>query len=103
MQYRVFVQSHSEENFVASIVGMPNLQVEGETEAEAIAKVKIALEDQLATGKFVTITVDEAPELLETAPPMKYAGIFADDSTFDDWMEKLSAIRQSANAVNDQQ
>jgi len=103
MQYQVFVQNHSEDHFVASIVGMPNLRVEGETEAEVIAKVKTALEDQLATGKFVTITVNEAPELPETTPPMKYAGIFADDSTFDDWMEKLAAIRQSANAVNDQE
>ena len=37
----------------------------------------------------------------ETASPRKYAGIFAEDSTFDDFMEKLAAIRKEANAVED--
>ncbi len=36
MQYQGFVQSHLDHFFVASVVGMPNLSVEGATEAEAI-------------------------------------------------------------------
>jgi hypothetical protein len=32
---------------------------------------------------------------------MKYAGIFADDPTFDDFMEKLAVIRKQANATED--
>jgi hypothetical protein len=28
---------------------------------------------------------------------MKYSGIFANDSSFDDFMEKLTLIRQEAN------
>ncbi|MEH1780038.1 MAG: hypothetical protein V7L26_13130 [Nostoc sp.] len=46
MQYQVFVQSQSPQNFVASVVGMPNLTVEGRTEEEAILNVKSALETQ---------------------------------------------------------
>jgi len=57
MQYQIFVQSQSEQHFVASVVGMPNLTVEGKTEEEAISNVKSALEAQLAKGKFVTIEV----------------------------------------------
>jgi predicted RNase H-like HicB family nuclease len=101
MQYRVFVQSRTDDHFVASIVEMPNLVVEGETEAEAITKVKAALENRLATGKLVTINVNVGQESQETVPQMKYAGIFSDDSTFDDWMEKMAAIRREANAVED--
>lgn len=33
---------------------------------------------------------------------MKYAGIFANDTTFDDFMEKLAIIRQEANATTDE-
>ncbi len=97
MQYQVFVQSDAAKHFVASVVGIPNLSVEGATEVEAIAKLQTALKAQLATGKFVTIEVDATP-LYQTAesPP---AGIFATDPTFDDWMEKLATIRQAANAV----
>ena len=101
MQYQVFVQSQSEQHFVASVVGMPNLTAEGRTEEEAIANAKAALESQLATGKFVTIEVkpnDQPPAAFQ----MRYAGIFADDSTFDDWMKKLAVIRKEANAVDDE-
>jgi predicted RNase H-like HicB family nuclease len=51
MQYRIFVQNRSAERFIASVLEMPNLVAEGETEAEALANVKAALENQLATGK----------------------------------------------------
>ena len=57
MDYQVFIQHDSLEHFVASIIGMPNLSVESDTEEDAIAKVTVALEQQLAIGKFVTIVV----------------------------------------------
>lgn len=43
MQYQVFVQSQSKQNFVALIVGMPNLTVEGRTEEETIFIEKLAV------------------------------------------------------------
>jgi hypothetical protein len=55
------------------------------------------------TDKLVTINVNVGEESEETIPQMKYVGIFADDSTFDDWMEKLAAIRREANAIEDQE
>ncbi len=62
MQYQVFIQSPAERRFVASIVGMPAVTVEGTTEAEAIVKVKAALESLLAGGKVVTIEVNPAEQ-----------------------------------------
>lgn len=92
MQYQVFVQSHPDYSFVAFVVGMPNLSVEGATEAEAIAKVTTALEAQLATGKFVTV---EVPSVQPEADPwIKHMGLFADDSTFDDFLTEVAAYRQ---------
>jgi predicted RNase H-like HicB family nuclease len=98
MQYQVFVEADVETpHFVASVVGVPNFSVAGATEAEAMANVKSALERKLAAGKFVTIEVD-AP--VSNNQALVGAGVFADDSTFDDWMEKLAEIRQVANAVD---
>ncbi len=102
MQYQVFVQSQDEQHFIASIVGMPNLTVEGATEEEAISKVKSALEAQLARGKFISIEVDSKTESNEAVPQMKYAGIFENDPTFDDFMEKLALIREESNALADE-
>jgi predicted RNase H-like HicB family nuclease len=100
MQYQVFVQNQSQENFVASVVGMPNLSIEGKTEEEAIFKIKSALEAQLATGKFINIEINtKTPS--QSLPEMKYAGIFANDPSFDDLIERLAAIRQESNLVID--
>lgn len=97
MNYQVFVQNDSVKHFVASIVGIPNLSVEGNTEEDAISKVKLALQQKLAKGKFVTINIDN-PTAIE---PIQYGGRCAEDPTFDDWMEKLALIRQEANAIDD--
>lgn len=97
MQYQVFVQNQSEENFVASVVGMSNISIEGKTEEEAVLKAKSALEAQLATGKFVNIEIN-LQKLQQSAPAMKYLGIFADDPSFDDLIEKLTAIRRELNS-----
>jgi hypothetical protein len=97
MQYQIFVQSQSQQSFLASVVGMSNLTTEGRTEEEAISKAKSALEDQLAKGKFVNVEVDTKNEPYLSLTSLKYAGIFANDSNFDDFMEKLRLIRQEAN------
>ena len=101
MQYQVFVKNQSDQHFVASVIGIPTISVDGQTEAEAISNVKIALESQLATGKVVTIEIDQIEIKPEPAPAMKHAGIFENDPTFDDWMEKLADIRRIANEVED--
>ena len=98
MQYQVFVRSQSDKHFTASIMGMPTIAVDGNTEAEAIANAKTALETQLATGKIVTISIE--PQTI-TIPTLQYAGILENDPTFDDWMEKLANIRQVANQIED--
>jgi hypothetical protein len=100
MRYQVFVRSQDEHHFIASVVGVPNLTVEGTTEAEAIYNAKSALEAQLARGKFVSIEVNS--EVETNAPQIKYAGILASDPTFDDFMDKLALIRQESNALTDE-
>ena len=117
MQYQVFVKNQSDQHFVASVIGMPTIAVDWQTEAEAISNVKIALESQLATGKVVTILfqrgfcegkgsananeIDQIETKSKSTPAMKYAGVFENDPTFDDWMEKLAEIRRIANEVED--
>jgi hypothetical protein len=101
MQYQIFVESRSARHFVASVIGMPTVSVDGYTELEAISNVKAALNSQLSKGKVVTIDLDEPPERDLTSTPMQHAGILETDPTFDDWMDKLAEIRLSANEIND--
>jgi predicted RNase H-like HicB family nuclease len=98
MNYQVFVKSGSDRGFTASVLEMPSIAANGNTEAEAIANAKIELESQLATGKIVTISIE--PKTKSTS--MQYAGILENDPTFDDLMEKLVNIRQAANDGEDE-
>lgn len=77
MQYQVFIQSHPENKFSASIVGIPNSTVEGSTKEEAIALAKAVLETQLALGELVTIEVGKERSQQETDPWLKHTSIFA--------------------------
>jgi predicted RNase H-like HicB family nuclease len=101
MQYQIFVESRSARHFVASVIGMPTVSVDGYTEVEAISNVKAALNSQLSKGKVVTIDLDEPQEIARTPTPMQHAGVLETDPTFDDWMDKLANIRRSANAADD--
>jgi hypothetical protein len=108
MQYQIFIESKGEttpktRHFVASVIGMPAISADGDTEVEAISNVKAALNSQLSKGKVVTIDLDDARYIdLTSAPPTQHAGILMADPTFDDWMEKLADIRRSANEIDDE-
>lgn len=100
MQYQIFIENRSPRHFVASVIGMPTVSVDGYTEVEAIANIKAALNLQLSKGKVVTIDLDRPQEIDLTATPMQHAGILVTDPTFDDWMDKLAEIRRSANEID---
>ncbi len=87
MQYHVFVKSQSDKHFTASVMGMPSIVVDGDTEAEAIANVKAALESQLATGKVVTISLAEPLEMsIEPQPHwLEVANLEQPDRVVLDW------------------
>jgi predicted RNase H-like HicB family nuclease len=56
MQFKIFIQNTAEQHFTASVLGMPmDLVAEGTTEAEALGRAEVMLEEVLATGKIVTI------------------------------------------------
>lgn len=97
MQYQIFVEDQSDQHFVASVIGMPNIEANGNTELEAVSKAEAALRIQLAKGKIVTVEVDTPL----SSNPFIHAGIFQNDPTFDNWMERLAEIRRQANEVDD--
>jgi hypothetical protein len=99
MQYQLFVQSHSEQRFIASVVGMPMVSGEGVTENEAIAQAKASLQSQLTTGKFVNIEVDSTHEASSQGadPWLKHLGLFANDPSFDNFLDEVANYRQEVD------
>jgi hypothetical protein len=112
MQYQIFVENQSHQHFVASVIGMPTIAVDGDTEIAAISNAQAALESQLAKGKVVTIYVPQrfasaTPALcpyeldeIEKLDPqstrsMPYAGIFENDLDFQAIVSEINAERTS--------
>jgi predicted RNase H-like HicB family nuclease len=97
MQDQVFVQSRPDRKFVVSVVGIPDTTVEGSTKEKAIANAKLVLKQQLASGELVTIDVDAENLTQEVDPWIEHMGIFADDPTFDDFLEEVAVYRQQVD------
>lgn len=97
MQYQILIHNNSPENFTASVIGIANLIRDGKTEEEAIYKIRLALEDLLTTGKLVNIEINKNIQSYPQKNNYQYAGIFENDPSFDDFMDKLTLIRQESN------
>lgn len=95
MQYQVLVQSHNENAFIASIIGVPDCVAEGHTREEAIAGVRDALTARLAQGEVVTIEVELSEIASAGNPWLDNFGRFKDDPTFDDLMAEIESNRRA--------
>jgi predicted RNase H-like HicB family nuclease len=108
MQFHIFIQNPAANCFRASVMGMPETWVvEGETKVEALDRVKVLLEECLATGEFVTINIPSIHDgdksengqirILHSRKGdfsnLPGCGIFKDDPTFEDFVEKMSELR----------
>jgi predicted RNase H-like HicB family nuclease len=99
MQYQVFVQNPSDQIFLASVIGLPNMTANGMTEKEAVSKLKNILDAQFKNGKMVTIDVDlPCGESSESGDPwIDNIGIFQDDPTFDEFLSEVSTYRNEVD------
>jgi predicted RNase H-like HicB family nuclease len=103
MQYQVFVQNPTDRNFMASVVGLPNVTANGVTEKEAIDKLKNILDAQFKNGKLVTIDIDLPSEILpeKSDPWLDNIGIFQDDPTFDNFLTEVKIYRNEVDVAED--
>ena len=98
MEYQVFVKNVAAQNFVATIVGLPDCRAEGGTEDEAVNNARAVLNEQLTQGKFVSITVNET----QLNPLLKHAGRFKDDPTYDAVLAEIENYRRELDAEESQ-
>jgi predicted RNase H-like HicB family nuclease len=78
--------------YVASVFELPDCRVEAETREEAITKIKAAFLERLK--HIETISWDVPVQSSEPAW-MKFAGVFKDDSDFQEIMQMIRAERNS--------
>ena|SRR5436853_6060853 len=92
MIYRVFLQRMAEDGYEATPFLFPNCVAVGKTRDEALANLKAALDARLSQGEMVTVEAGE-PE----HPWLKWAGMFKDDPTFDEFLDEIEAYRRQVD------
>jgi hypothetical protein len=98
MRYQVFVQSHPDKGYIATVLGICDCIAEGGTKEEAVAKVRATLTARLTQGEVVTIDVDVPVSDRARNPWLENFGRFKDDPTFDDFLAEIEAYRREVDA-----
>jgi hypothetical protein len=91
MTINVLVQPNPEKGYTATVLGWVDLVVEAQTKEEALEKIRAELTHRLAKGEIISL--DIAPVNGEH-PWMKFAGMWKDDPTFDDFLAEIKAYRE---------
>ncbi len=87
--YDVVVRSGGEDHFTAQVVAFPELRAEAATEAEAVDKLRVSLEEFLANSKLIKLSVRDSN------PWLAVAGHSADDPDFDIYLEEIRKARMA--------
>ena len=93
MTYDVLL-TKKEDRFLACVRQWPAIVAEGDTEEEALQKVRADLTALLVRGKIVQLEVDATPEQHRWQP---FAGMFVDDP---DWEAFQAAIQQYRDEID---
>lgn len=99
MQFQVFVKNIAENSYIASVIGIPDCVGAGESAEQAVNQVRAELQEYLRGGQIVSIEVAVLGKGLTGNPWIDTAGIFKDDPTFDDFLEKMQEYRREENAI----
>ncbi|MCI0698828.1 type II toxin-antitoxin system HicB family antitoxin [candidate division KSB1 bacterium] len=91
MTVNVLVQPNPEKGYTATVLGWADLVVEAQTKEEALEKVRAELANRLAKGEIISLQIEPANG---EHPWMKFAGMWKDDSMFDEVLEDIKAYRK---------
>lgn len=99
MTFAVILQKQASNGFIARPVLWPDSVVHGATAEEALSRVQTLIQELLGKTQFVKVEVD-APEAQAANPWLARAGMFADDPTWDDFLQAMADYRRQ---LDDQQ
>ena len=90
--WNILLESRDDGLTVATVLEVPNLQTTDKTKQGAIEKVRELLQKRLAKAEIIQISL---PKKTGGNSLMKFAGIFENDSDFQEIMSEIKAERES--------
>lgn len=91
--WNILLENDEDGSTVATVLEVPELKTIDETKQGAIKKVRQLLQNRLAKAEIIQISVSRE-STSEQNPLMKFAGIFEDDSDFEDIIAEIQAERE---------
>ena len=91
LKYDIVVEHPNNNGYVAQVLNWPYCVVEAPTRVEAIAQIRAAILERLAKAEIVTIEIE--PEQI-AHPWLPFAGDWANDPTFDDFVAEIARYRR---------
>ena len=92
--WNILLESRDDGLTVATVLEVPNLQTTDKTKQGAIEKVRDLLQKRLAKAEIVQISLFKKTNGNSL---MKFAGIFENDSDFQEIMSEIKAERENNN------
>ena len=93
MTFDVILLKQADNGYIARPVLWPDSAVQGATEQEALDRVRDLIRDLLGRTQLVQVEVD-VPENQTDNPWLSRAGLFADDPTWDDFLQAMADYRR---------
>lgn len=90
--WNVLLESRDDGFTVATILEVPDLQTKDTTRQGAIEKVRQLLQERLAKAEIIQISL---PKKTHENPLMEFAGIFENDSDFQEVMSEIRIEREN--------
>ncbi|MGL4883726.1 MAG: hypothetical protein ACRC8K_22105 [Waterburya sp.] len=96
--WNILLESQDDGLTVATVLEVPNLQTTDTTKQGAIEKVQQLLKERLAKAEIIQISLPKKTSDNENYL-MKFAGIFKNDSDFQEIMSEIQAEREDESTI----
>lgn len=96
--WNILIESTTDGLTTATVLEVPDCQIQDETKQGAVEKVQVLLQKRLAKAEIIKIPAPIQPVTSEN-PLMKFAGIFKDDPDFMEIMKEIRAEREDDSEI----
>jgi predicted RNase H-like HicB family nuclease len=91
----VLVEHHEENGYAAHALAWPDCVVEATTREDALTAIRAAILEHLEKAEIVTLEI-KPEELVNSL--QKFAGVWANDSDFDEFLREIERYRREIDA-----
>jgi predicted RNase H-like HicB family nuclease len=95
----VLIENQQENEFLATVLGLPDCQARGQSYQEALDNVQKDIATRLSHAQIVSVEVNAN---VSVNPWIQYAGMFEGDPYFDELLADIEADRQALDAQRDE-